>query len=495
MEKLLVVDDERSMRELLELVLKREGYSVHTAENGTRALELVKQNVYDLIISDVKMPDISGIDLLSRVREMSPETMVIMITAFATVDTARRAFKLGAEDLVIKDAGFDVEELKVSIGKVLEKKHLRQENVLLKRELRQRNSLDNIIGKSTQMQAIYQMIETVAATTSTVLITGESGTGKELVARAIHNMSERSAAPFVSINCGAFTETLLESELFGYMKGSFTGAVSNRKGLFEAAEGGTIFLDEIGETTPAMQVKLLRVLQERTIRRVGGLEELPVDVRVVAATNRDLGQMVEEGSFRNDLFYRISVIPIEMPPLRGRREDIPDLVKHFLSKYSAAAGREPLQISEEAMRYLESYDWPGNVRELENTIERAVALESGRVAGLDRRKSDLGPPPGIPERRIKPEWLPERILKFKPRTVTELDLPETGIDLEAYLAQLEKDYIIKALQRTNGNQTRAAEILNMSVRSLRHLLDKHKIRQTASLLRESGPLTDSAVHK
>jgi two-component system response regulator PilR (NtrC family) len=495
MEKLLVVDDERSMRELLELVLKREGYAVHTAENGTRALELVRQNVYDLIISDVKMPDINGIELLARVREISPETMVIMITAFATVDTARKAFKLGAEDLVIKDAGFDVEELKVSIGKVLEKKHLRQENVLLKRELRQRNSLDNIIGRSPQMQAIYQMIETVAATTSTVLITGESGTGKELVARAIHSMSDRSTAAFVSINCGAFTETLLESELFGYMKGSFTGAVSNRKGLFEAAEGGTIFLDEIGETTPAMQVKLLRVLQERNIRRVGGLEEIPVDVRVVAATNRDLSQMVDDGTFRNDLYYRISVIPIEMPPLRARRVDIPELVKHFLEKYSAAANRPILEISEEAIRYLESYDWPGNVRELENTIERAVALEHGRVAGLDRRRDDSGPPSGIADRRIRPEWLPERILRYKPRVVTDLDLPEEGIDLEAYLAQLEKDYIIRALQRTSGNQTRAAEILKMSVRSLRHLLDKHRIRQTASLLRESGPLSDSVAHK
>ena len=495
MEKLLVVDDERSMRELLELVLKREGYAVHTAENGKRALELIRQNVYDLIISDVKMPDISGIDLLAQVREISPETMVIMITAFATVDTARKAFKLGAEDLVIKDAGFDVEELKVSVGKVLEKKHLRQENVLLKRELRQRNSLDNIIGRSPQMQAIYQMIETVAVTTSTVLITGESGTGKELVARAIHSTSDRAAAPFVSINCGAFTETLLESELFGYMKGSFTGANANRKGLFEAAEGGTIFLDEIGETTPAMQVKMLRVLQERNIRRVGGIEEIAVDVRVVAATNRDLSQMVEDGTFRNDLYYRISVIPIEMPPLRARRTDIRDLVRHFLEKYSAAANRPTLELAEEAMPYLESYDWPGNVRELENTIERAVALEHGRIAGLDRRREDGGPPVGVIDRRIRPEWLPERILKYKPRAVADLDLPADGIDLEGYLAQLEKDYIIRALQRTGGNQTRAAEILKMSVRSLRHLLDKHRIRQTASLIRESGPLTDSAAHK
>jgi DNA-binding NtrC family response regulator len=473
MEKILVVDDERSMRELLELVLKRAGYAVHTAENGTLALDYVRQNVYDLIISDVKMPDINGIDLLERVREISPETMVIMITAFATVDSARRAFKLGAEDFVIKDSGFDVEELKVTVGKALEKKRLRQENKLLKGQLRQR--FDNIIGRSPQMQAVYQMIETVAQTTSTVLITGESGTGKELVARAIHDKSNRSSAPFVSINCGAFTETLLESELFGYMKGSFTGAVSNRKGLFEAADGGTIFLDEIGETTPAMQVKLLRVLQERSIRRVGGVEEIPVDCRVVAATNRDLAQMVEDNTFRNDLFYRISVIPIEMPPLRARKMDIPDLVRHFLDKYAAAAGRTKMDVSEEATRYLEGYDWPGNVRELENTIERAVALEPSVV--------------------IKQERLPDRILKYKPRNITDVDLPEDGFDLEAYLAQLEKDYIIRALQRTGGNQTRAAELLNMSVRSLRHLLDKHKIRQTASLLRDTGGLTDLAAHK
>jgi DNA-binding NtrC family response regulator len=461
------------MRELLELVLKRAGYAVHTAENGTLALEHVRQNVYDLIISDVKMPDINGIDLLERVRDVSPETMVIMITAFATVDSARRAFKLGAEDFVIKDSGFDVEELKVIVGKALEKKRLRVENKLLKGQLRQR--FDNIIGRSPQMQAVYQMIETVAQTTSTVLITGESGTGKELVARAIHDKSNRASAPFVSINCGAFTETLLESELFGYMKGSFTGAVSNRKGLFEAADGGTIFLDEIGETTPAMQVKLLRVLQERSIRRVGGLEEIPVDCRVVAATNRDLAQMVEDNTFRNDLFYRISVIPIEMPPLRARKMDIPDLVRHFLDKYSAAAGRSRFDVAEEAMRYLEGYDWPGNVRELENTIERAVALEPSSV--------------------IKPERLPDRILKYKPRNITDVDLPEEGFDLEAYLAQLEKDYIIRALQRTGGNQTRAAELLSMSVRSLRHLLDKHKIRQTASLLRDTGGLSDTAAHK
>jgi DNA-binding NtrC family response regulator len=369
--------------------------------------------------------------------------MVIMITAFATVETARRAFKLGAEDLVIKDAGFDVEELKVSVGKVLEKKHLRQENVLLKRELRQRNSLDNIIGKSPQMQAVYQMIETVAATSSTILITGESGTGKELVARAIHNLSNRAAAPFVSINCGAFTETLLESELFGYMKGAFTGAVSNRKGLFEAAEGGTIFLDEIGETTAAMQVKLLRVLQERCIRRVGGVEEIPVDVRVVAATNRDLAQMVEDGTFRNDLFYRISVIPIELPPLRARRTDIRELVQHFLEKYSAQAGRPVLNISEDAMRYLEAYDWPGNVRELKNLCEAIfINLPTRKISFLDL--------PCLYQKRLK--------------------------EVEA-LPQSERERLLSALFTTNWNVSKAAKKLNWSRITVYRKLEKYHIKK------------------
>jgi len=462
--KLLIVDDERSMRELLLMLFKREGYRVSVADCGARAVEMIRSDLFDIIISDVRMPDMNGIEFLSRCRQMSPETMVILMTAFATIDTAREAFKLGADDFVQKP--FDVDELKIIVRNALEKKRLRQENELLKRELQQRGSLGNLIGKSARMQAVYEMIKTVAMTTSTVLITGESGTGKELVARAIHEQSPRRSEPFVSVNCGALTETLLESELFGYIKGAFTGAVSNKKGLFEAASGGTIFLDEIGEMSLSMQVKLLRVLQERRVRHIGSADEMPVDVRVITATNRNLSEMIDSGDFREDLYYRISVIPIELPPLRERREDIRDLALHFLKRFSESMGKPGLSISEDTLRYLENYSWPGNVRQLENTIERAVAFETGSV--------------------ITPERLPERILKYDPvKLNNNFELPEEGIDLEAFLNELEKSYIIAALRRTGGNQTRAAEMLGMPVRSLRHCLDKHGIRQTASLMRST----------
>jgi two-component system response regulator PilR (NtrC family) len=315
------------------------------------------------------------------------------------------------------------------------------------------------------MQAIFQMIETVAEVQSTILITGESGTGKELVARAIHDLSPRAEKPFISINCGAFTETLLESELFGYIKGSFTGANTNRKGLFEAANKGTIFLDEIGEMSPAMQVKLLRVLQERRVRPVGAHEELAIDTRVVAATNRDLKQMSVEGTFREDLFYRISVIPINLPPLRDRKEDIPELVEHFIKKFCDQTGKR-LTINPKTMQFLENYAWHGNVRELEHTIERAVALE----------RTD----------EIQPERLPEHVTNYNPaRIKAEFDLPDEGINLAAHLDNLEKTYVVEALSKTSGNQTRAAELLQMQVRSLRHLLDKHSIRTLSAQMRNS----------
>jgi len=317
--------------------------------------------------------------------------------------------------------------------------------------------------------SLYQMIETVAQVQSTVLVTGESGTGKELVARAIHDMSPRAERPFVSVNCGAFTETLLESELFGYVKGSFTGAASNRKGLFEAANSGTIFLDEIGEMSPAMQVKLLRVLQERKVRPVGATEELQVDTRVIAATNRDLASMVSAGTFREDLYYRISVIPMELPPLRERAEDISELATHFIEKFCASTGRK-LSITESAMRLLERYSWPGNVRELEHTIERAVALENTSS--------------------IEPERLPEKVTSYNPYRVADaMEFPDEGINLTAHLDQLEKSYLVEALRRTSGNQTNAAELLRLSVRSLRHLLDKHGIRGLTAQMRDErrGP--------
>src|SRR5712664_2126001 len=385
MSNLLIVDDELGMRQFLTHLMQREGHTVRVAENGRGALELLLQDPPDLIISDVKMPDMGGIDLLRAARELLPEVEVIMMTAFASVDTAREAFLLGAYDFVQKP--FDNELLKETVARALEKislikekEALLEENKVLIQGQRTRGQLNNIIGRSPKMQALYQMIETVAQVSSTVLVTGESGTGKELVARAIHDLSPRAVKPFVSINCGAFTETLLESELFGYVKGSFTGANTNRKGLFEAANTGTIFLDEIGEMSPAMQVKLLRVLQERKLRPVGATEETLVDTRVIAATNRDLPSMVAAGTFREDLYYRISVIPIELPPLRERVEDIPELAEHFTQKFCAQAGRT-LSLSEAALHLLENYSWPGNVRELEHAIERAVALETtGSIA-------------------------------------------------------------------------------------------------------------------
>jgi DNA-binding NtrC family response regulator len=469
MSKLLIVDDEQGMRQLLTIVFGREGHEVRAAENGRRGLELLREEAADLIVSDVRMPDMGGIELLRAARELLPEVAVVMMTAFATVDTAREAFKLGADDFITKP--FDIDELKLIVAKALERLTLKKEVETLKsekealiKEQRERGSLGNIIGHSERMQAVYQMIETVAEVQSTILVTGESGTGKELVARAIHDLSPRAERPFVSINCGAFTETLLESELFGYVKGAFTGANTNRKGLFEAANRGTIFLDEIGEMSPAMQVKLLRVLQERKVRPVGAHDELEIDTRVIAATNRDLSAMVKDGQFREDLFYRVSVIPIELPPLRERTEDIVELTEHFVKKFCAQTGRQ-ITISEKALRLLEIYSWPGNVRELEHTIERAVALE----------RTDT----------IQPERFPEQITNYNPaRIASAFALPDDGINIVAYLDQLEKTYILEALRRTNGNQTRAAELLQLSVRSLRHLLDKHSIRSLTAQLRD-----------
>src|SRR5258708_15815775 len=461
MANILIVDDEQSYRQLLSLVFEEQGNSIRTAMNGRQALDLLAAEPADVIISDVKMPDMDGIEMLRSVRETLPDLGVILMTAFASVETAREAFKLGADDFIQKP--FDVEELKLIGRKTLEKQVLINENRAFKRAQRERGSIKNIVGNSGKMNAIFQMIETVAEVQSTVLITGESGTGKELVARAIHDLSPRGEKPFISINCGAFTETLLESELFGYMKGSFTGASSNRKGLFEAAHKGTIFLDEIGEMSPAMQVKLLRVLQERRVRPVGAHEEIPIDSRVIAATNRDLKKMSEEGTFREDLFYRISVIPINLPPLRERMEDIGDLINHFIDKFCTQTGRR-LTISPKAMSLLENYAWHGNVRELEHTIERAVALER--------------------EDEIQPERLPEHITNYNPvRISADCVLPESGLNLVAHLDSLEKTYVVEALRKTAGNQTRAADLLQMQVRSLRHLLDKHSIRALSAQMR------------
>ena len=463
MANILIVDDEQSYRQLLTLVFEEQGNKIRTAMNGRQALASLAAEPADIVISDVKMPDMDGIEMLRAVRETQPDLGVILMTAFASVETAREAFKLGADDFIQKP--FDVEELKLIVRKTLEKQALIDENRAFKRAQREKGSVKNIVGNSPKMHAIYQMIETVAEVQSTVLVYGESGTGKELVARAIHDLGPRAEKPFISINCGAFTETLLESELFGYVKGAFTGANTNRKGLFEAADGGTIFLDEIGEMSPAMQVKLLRVLQERRVRPVGGHDELSIDARVIAATNRDLKKMSEEGTFREDLFYRISVIPIALPPLREKPEDIPELIEHFIKKFCDQAGKS-VTISPKAAQLLEAYAWHGNVRELEHTIERAVALERST--------------------EIQPEQLPDHITNYNPQRIrSEFDLPETGINLTSHLENLEKTYVVEALRATAGNQTKAADLLQMPVRSLRHLLDKHSIRSLSAQMRSS----------
>lgn len=476
MANLLIVDDELSMRQFLTHLFQRDGHAVHVAENGKKAMDMLRQQPADVIISDVKMPDMGGIELLRAARELNPSVEVVMMTAFANEATAHEAFLLGAFDFVHKP--FDNELLKEKVARALDKiaraaeaQTLKDENDALIKGQRARGKLSNIIGQSDRMQSVFQMIETVAQVPSTVLLTGESGTGKELVARAIHDLSPRAQKPFVSVNCGAFTETLLESELFGYMKGSFTGATANRKGLFEAANQGTIFLDEIGEMSPAMQVKLLRVLQERKVRPVGAHEEIEVNTRVIAATNRDLAAMVKDGSFREDLYYRISVIPMELPPLRERKGDIVELAHYFIGKHCAQSGRD-LSISPPAMRLLEAYSWPGNVRELEHTIERAVALETTNI--------------------IQPERLPEQITKYsQTRVASAFDLPEGGLNLTAHLDQLEKTYLLEALRRTEGNQTNAAQLLQMSVRSLRHLLDKHGVRGLTAQMRDERRGSDS----
>ena len=457
MSKLLIVDDERSLRDVLQMALKKEGYEVALAggyRDGTQQLET---GVFDLVITDIKMNDGSGIDLLRDTRNLSPDIPVILITAFATTETAIQALKMGAVDYILKDNENFVEELKITVGKSLEVARLRRENQVLKLHFSQHNSLHNIVGSSPQMKELFQTIKTVGATHSTVLIMGESGTGKELVAKAIHLNSVRCDQPFVSINCGAFPESLLESELFGYMKGAFTGATANKKGLFEVADRGTVFLDEIGEMSLAMQVKLLRILQEKNFRRVGGTEEIPLDVRVIAATNKDLQKLTAEGKFREDLYYRISVIPLDLPPLRERPGDIPALAEHFLRKFNLQMQRSILRISPEAMECLQQYDWPGNVRELENTIERGVAFETTE--------------------EIKRDRLPAKISRLNSSEFTgACRIPENGLDLERHLAEIEKAYILEALQRANGIQTRAADLLKMSFRSFRYFVKKYELK-------------------
>ena len=457
MAKLLVVDDEKSICEMLDITFRKAGHRVDTANSVPAALQKIEGQIYDLIISDMKMPQASGLDLLQHVRESQPDALVILITGHESVETAVQAVQMGAFDYLIKTPSL-VDELKFKVELALEIHRIRQENVSLKRELGKQGGLENIVGQSSPMKTLFELILSVAPANSTALLLGESGTGKELVARAIHLHSMRSKQPFVSINCSAFQETLLESELFGYLKGAFTGATTNKKGLFEYASGGTLFLDEIAEMSQPMQVKLLRALQEHKIRPVGGNEEIDVDVRVIAASNRDLQQMVEEKTFREDLFYRISVIPLDIPPLRNRPSDISLLAFHFLEKFSGQMGKSIHKISSESIRLMENYPWPGNVRELENAIERAVALEKGE--------------------EIIPDSLPERVvhgIDVKSNRSILSQLPEEGLDLEQYIQQIERGMLGAALARSHGVRTKAAELLQMSYRSFRHYAKKHGV--------------------
>ena len=452
---ILVVDDEEIMREILETLLTREGYQVRLVSSGEEGLELARTHTFDAAIVDVMMPGLDGIATLQELRKLDDDLPVLMITAFASADSAVEAMKHGAYDYLTKP--FQVDEVQLIIRNAMERRRLSTENMLLKRELASQSSFSQIIGQSEAMQKVYDVIKMVADSKSNVLIGGESGTGKELVARAIHYNSARAPMPFVTVNCSAVPEMLLESELFGHMKGSFTGAVANKAGLFEVANGGTIFLDEIGDTTPAIQVKLLRVIQEREFRRVGGTQDVKVDVRIVAATNRDLEKAVAEGAFREDLYYRLDVIPIKLPPLRMRTGDIPLLSRHFLEKFSKESGKPVPTMSQEAMRVLLAHEWRGNVRELENVVERVVAFTTGSsVTDADIRG-----------------WLHKPV---NHQQALPAELPEEGLDLEGLINTIEKDLLLKALERSQWVKKRAARLLRLNTRSFRYRLEKYEIK-------------------
>ncbi len=447
--RILVVDDERSMQEFLEICFRREGYDVATTGDVDSALAILESDDFDVVISDLQMPGRTGLELLQAVRESSPETAVILITAFASTETAIAAMKEGAYDYVTKP--FKVDEMRLVVQKALEKKLLASENRRLRSELQSQLRHRDLIGSSAAMHRVLDLVSQVAETKTNVLISGESGTGKELVARAIHARSDRRDRAFVAINCGAIPENLLESELFGHVKGAFTGAVSGKEGLFEAADGGTLFLDEIGELPAALQVKLLRVLQERTIRRVGGTSDRRVDVRILAATNRQLEQEVAAGRFREDLYYRLNVIQIALPPLRERLDDVPLLVQHFVEKYARELGKPIQELQEDALRRLLSYAYPGNVRELENVIERAVALSRDGV--------------------ITEGALPPQLLRPPEPAATERISGE-GVSLEALVNDYERGLLLEALRRSKGVKKRAAQLLGISFRSFRYRLEK-----------------------
>jgi len=453
----LVVDDEQAMREFLAVLLEKEGHNVMTASDGEQALRMVGEQPVDLVISDVRMPKVHGIALLTGIRAQHPHLPVILITAYASSDSTIQAMQLGADDYLTKP--FRLDELRLVVEKALARRKKRQQDQASEPAVPEAPRLEGIIGRSPKMVELYKLISKIAGLDSTVLITGESGTGKELVARTIHCASPRTDHPFLAINCAAIPDQLLESELFGHVKGAFTGAVSHKAGLFEVAHRGTVLLDEVAEMSPGLQVKLLRFLQWRTFRRVGGTEDVEVDVRLIASTNKDLGKAIADGGFREDLFYRLNVIPIHLPPLREREQDIPLLANSLLVQCSLRQQRGPASISPEAMEVLVRYPWPGNVRELENVIERAVALET----------TDQLTPMSFP---LDIRDLDDRGRQQRPVTIT---LPPEGIELDATVSNVEKDLMLQALERVGWVQKHAAELLRISFRAFRHKAKKYGI--------------------
>ncbi|MBI4690968.1 MAG: sigma-54-dependent Fis family transcriptional regulator [Nitrospirae bacterium] len=448
--KILIVEDEKSMREVLRILLEGEGYDVTAAADSTDGMGLLSRDIFDMVITDIKMPKIDGFDILKKIKEISPDTITIMITAFGTTESAIEAMQLGAYDYIHKP--FKIDEIRVIVKKAIEKRRLKEEVSILREKIKTAYELGNIFWKSPKMQELLNIVPKIAQSNSNVLITGESGTGKELVATAIHNLSQRKGKNLVAINCAAFPEGLLESELFGHMKGSFTGAAYNKQGLFEVADSGSIFLDEICEMSVNLQAKLLRVLENSTFRRVGGISDIKVDVRIISATNKDIKEEIGSGNFREDLYYRLNVVPLHIPPLRERKEDIPLFVEHFLTKFSSAKR----QMSSEVIEFFMEYPWRGNVRELENVIERILLL-------TDKDEITIGD-------------VPQEMLMFSKDTDHIPALTKDGIYLDNIVENIEKTYLLDALQAANGNKTEAAKLLNLSFRSFRHRLSKYGIK-------------------
>lgn len=448
MKKILIADDEKNMIWAMKKALKDETYKIITAGDGAEAVSLVQDEEPDIVLLDLRMPKMDGMEALAEIKKINPKIPVIMLTAHGTMESAIEAMKLGAVDYISKP--FDLEELKIVIQKALNIGNMQEQIAFLTEEL-SKSTGKMIIGESERIKNVLQLVSRVANSNATVLITGESGTGKELIANAIHFNSQRKGKPYIKVNCGALPEGLLESELFGHEKGAFTGAISRKPGRFELADGGTLFLDEVGELTPSIQVKLLRVLQEKEFERVGGTETLKVDVRIVTATNRNLGEMVSKETFREDLFYRLNVIPIELPSLRDRKEDIPMLVEYFTEKYCRESGRDRLVFDKDAMDALANYQWKGNIRELENVIERIVILNHGETVGK--------------------QTLPKEIVCYSNES-TPFILPAEGIDLDS----VEKSLIEQALIRTENNQTHAAKLLGITRHTLMYRMEKHNLK-------------------